>query len=199
MKKEQRLFVLSIAWLIVVSLGLMKLWAYSNTPGPAATGGITWPNETSIPRDPEHSTLVVFAHPQCPCSDASIEELARLMAHVQGRVTVRVVFYRPAHAEAGWERTSLWNRAEAIPGVTVSADDDGRQAALFGAMVSGQTMLYDASGTLAFEGGLTYARGHAGDNAGSTAIASLLLKGQALTHHSPVFGCFLRESPAAQS
>ena len=81
----------------------------------------------------------------------------------------------------------------------VSSDDDGRQSALFGTMVPGQAMLYDASGKLAFEGGLTYARGHAGDNAGSTAIASLLLTGHALTRYSPVFGCFLRESPAAQS
>src|SRR5215472_13518160 len=99
MNKERLLFVLAIAWLVVVSLGLMKLWAYSNRPGPSATGGVTWPKQTSIPRDATRSTLVLFAHPQCPCSDASIEELGRLMAHVQGRVTVQVVFYRPANAE----------------------------------------------------------------------------------------------------
>jgi hypothetical protein len=199
MKKERLLFVLAIGWLMVVSLGLLKLWAYSNTPGPSATGGPAWPKATNISRDASRATLVVFVHPQCPCSDASIEELARLMAHVQGRVSVRAVFYRPSNAEAGWERTALWTRAEAIPGVTVSADDDGRQAALFGAMVSGQAMLYDATGRLDFAGGLTWARGHAGDNAGSTAVTSLLLTGRALTRHSPVFGCFLRESPAAQS
>jgi hypothetical protein len=199
MNKERLLFVLAMAWLAIVSIGLLKLWSYSNTPGPSASGGATWPKQTSISRDPARSTLVVFAHPQCPCSDASIEELARLMAHVQGRVTVHVAFYRPANAEVGWERTGLWNRAESIPGVAVSADDDGRQAALFGAMVSGQAMLYDATGRLAFEGGLTYARGHAGNNAGRTAIASLLLTGRSSTRHSPVFGCFLRETPATQS
>ena len=49
-------------------------------------------------------------------------------------------------------------------------DDDGAEARRFGAETSGQTLLYDARGALAFSGGITGARGHAGDNAGRASL-----------------------------
>jgi hypothetical protein len=58
--------------------------------------------------------------------------------------------------------------------VTVVRDDDGREARRFGVEASGETLLYDADGSLLFSGGITAARGHAGDNAGRTELVSLL-------------------------
>jgi len=133
----------------------------------------------------------VFAHPQCPCSRATIGELALLMTHVQDRVTAFVIFYRPLTEEAGWEQTDLWRSAAAIPGVHVIADDNGADAAVFDAATSGQTMLYDAGGRLMFSGGMTGARGHSGDNAGRTALTALINDGRSATSRTPVFGCLL--------
>jgi len=77
--------------------------------------------------------------------------------------------------------------------VQVMRDDDGVEAARFGAATSGQVILYDRDGGLLFTGGITASRGHAGDNDGRNAIVSLLGRGRETRHSSPVFGCSLLE------
>jgi hypothetical protein len=133
----------------------------------------------------------MLAHPHCPCTRASIGELALLMAHSQGRVTAYVLFLKPAGFSDDWEKTDLWHSAASIPGVKVMIDDGGAEARRFHAATSGQTMLYDAEGRLLFSGGITGSRGHAGDNAGRSAIVSLLNTGAAERAETFVFGCRL--------
>ena len=111
------------------------------------------------------------------------------MTQARGRVTAYVLFVKPANLAEGWEKTDLWASATAIPGVSVVEDDDGIEARRFHAATSGQTMLYDKNGKLIFSGGMTGARGHEGDNAGRTAIVSLLTADQANESETPVFGC----------
>jgi hypothetical protein len=111
------------------------------------------------------------------------------MTQAQGRVTAYVLFVRPANFSEDWEKTDLWASAAAIPGVSVVRDDEGVEANRFHAATSGQTMLYDREGKLLFSGGMTSGRGHAGDNAGRTAIVSLLTRNEALQSATPVFGC----------
>ncbi len=180
-----------LLWLLVVAAGLGQLWAYAETAGPAADASAVWPASARLVRDAHRPTLLVFAHPQCPCSRATIGELALLMAHAQDRATTYVIFYRPRNAEAGWEQTDLWRSAAAIPGVHVVADDNGADAAVFDAATSGQTMLYDADGRLIFSGGITGARGHSGDNPGRTALTALLNGGRSDKSRTSVFGCLL--------
>lgn len=189
--------LVAILWMVVVGFGLAQLWSYATASGPIAEAPRSWPASTQVVRDPSRSTLVMFVHPQCACSRASLEELAILMRSVQGRLAVRVFVYRPAGAEPGWEHTDLWNAAAAIPGVVVASDEDALEAANFGAYVSGQALLYDARGRLEFSGGLTFARGHSGDNEGLRAVRSLLLTGAAAVRNTPVFGCLLRGAPPA--
>jgi len=68
-------------------------------------------------------------------------------------------------------------------------DDDGLEATRFGVITSGQTVLYDPSGALLFSGGITGARGHAGDNAGRASLVSLLNQGKTDLSSTSVFGC----------
>jgi hypothetical protein len=183
---------LCTAWIAAIAIGLSALWSYASVPAPSSAVATTWPVRAGMARTTALPTLIVFAHPKCPCSRASLGELARVMTHVQGRVETIVAFYRPLTAGAGWERTDLWDSAESIPGVRVVSDPDGTAAQAFGVLASGHTLLYSADGRLLFSGGITAARGHAGDNAGSRSIVSLTLgMGPALARTS-VFGCFLR-------
>jgi hypothetical protein len=187
-----RAFVAALlAWCLSVGAGLAALWAYADTPGPAATASETWPSDSGVPQNQFLPTLVVFVHPKCPCSRATIGELARVMARVPRGTVTQVLFYRPAGADSAWERTDLWDAAAAIPGVKVRSDEDGVESRRFGALVSGQTLLYDPHGRLLFNGGITMARGHAGDNDGSTAVAQMLTGATPSTSRTPVFGCFL--------
>jgi len=184
--------LVAVLWLLIVGAGLARLWSYANAPGLGADAPRAWPMNTTVSRDQSQSTLVMFVHPQCTCSRASLEELAVLMRHVRGRLAVRVLVYRPAVAEPGWEHTDLWDAAASLPSVVVASDTDAREATRFGAYVSGQALLYDADGRLQFSGGLTFARGHSGDNEGIRAVRSILLSGTATTRRTPVFGCLLR-------
>jgi hypothetical protein len=113
------------------------------------------------------------------------------MVSARDRVTAHVLFIRPAGAGAEWVETDLWEAAAAIPGVRVTTDEGGREAARFGAGASGLTLLYGASGRLLFSGGVTAARGHEGDNAGRDALAGLLAGDANVEVETPVYGCRL--------
>lgn len=189
--KRIRLLLLpaTILWLATVSCGLWLLWGYENTPGVAAAPPGNWPLASRLQRATDRATLVMLAHPHCPCTRASIGELAQLMAHTQGRVTAYVLFLKPAGFADDWEQTDLWQSAARIPGVTCLVDDDGAEARRFHAATSGQTLLYNPAGHLQFSGGITGSRGHAGDNVGRSAIVSFINAGTAARTETFVFGC----------
>ena len=186
-----------VAWASCVGFGLWQLWDYENGPGTAASAPATWPDNEAIPRPQLRPTLVVLIHPQCSCSRATIAELERLQARVEHQIDTYVLMLAPSSARRDWVRSPLWQKAAAIPEITVVADPDGRQAAGFGAVTSGQALLYDASGHLVFSGGITASRGHEGDNAGRTAIERLVRQDHADRSSTFVFGCALFAADAS--
>ncbi len=180
---------LAVLWLLIVSVGLGTIWTYEQTPGVAAEPPAQWPNSSRIQRTPGEATLIILAHPHCPCTRASIGELAAIMAHSQGRLTAYVLFIKPTATSDDWGNTDLWQSAAAIPGVKVILDPDGREAMLFHASTSGQSVLYDSAGNLLFSGGITASRGHSGDNDGANAILSLVNAGVSDRTETLVYGC----------
>jgi hypothetical protein len=188
-KRKVLLYFILITWLPIVVVGLFFLARYQNTAGRSEAASATWPVESRIPRTPGIPTLVMMVHPHCPCSRASIGELAVLMAKVQGVVNANVLFVKPRDSPFAWEMTDLWTSAAIIPGVKVSVDDDGNEARRFKSHTSGQIFLYGANGQLLFSGGITAGRGHFGDNAGLSAVVSLLIQGNTQTKETAVFGC----------
>jgi hypothetical protein len=184
-------FVLAAMWLAGVAAGLATLAAYDNSAGVAARAPGRWPANSRLTLDPTRPTLVMLAHPRCTCTRASVGELAELIARAPRRPRTYVVFVRPGRAGAtiGWDRTDLWERAAAIPDVTLARDDDGHEAAQFGAETSGQTFLYAPDGELLFSGGTTGARGHPGDNAGRATLLALLRQDITDPQATKVFGC----------
>jgi len=176
-------------WLAVVGVGLATIMEYDNRPGAAAHAPMRWPADSRLARAADRPTLVMLAHPRCDCTRASLGELAELLAHVRSRPRVIVVFIKPGRVGPEWEKSTLWQLAAEIPGVTVARDDQGLEARRFGVETSGQTLLYDAEGGLLFAGGATGARGKAGNNAGRSALVSLLNGERPATASTPVFGC----------
>ncbi len=176
-------------WLVAVLGAMGFLTRYAEQPGEAATAPAVWPQETAIHVTPGQATLIVLAHPMCPCTRATLADLARLLARVPGKVSAHVLFIRPVGAAADWETSDLWNRARAIPGVEVLADPGSIEASRFGSATSGEVLLYGADGRLQFSGGLTASRGHEGDSPGADRIFALLTTGRAELAVAPVFGC----------
>lgn len=188
--------ILSV-WLIVLALGIHSLMVYAYTAGPAAAAPASWIAERGAFPGGDTSLLVMFVHPHCPCSRASVSELAVLMAMANGALKARVYFYVPAGMGDGWERTALWHAAAAIPGVEPLVDRDGRAARAFDAQVSGDTQVYGPDRLLAFSGGITPARGHEGDSEGRRAIIAHLSRVPTPVRHTPAFGCYLFGSSSA--
>ena len=189
--------LLGVAWAGTAVLGGHALLKYENSPGKVGRVSSSWPPNSPVQLANDRLTLVMAAHPQCPCTRASVAELAQLMAHVQGKVQAYVLFYSPRDSGADWQNTDLRRTAAQIPGVTVLSDVDGAEAERLGAETSGHTFLFDSTGRLLFNGGITASRGHSGDNAGESAIVSLISDHASKRSQTFVFGCSLK-NPAQE-
>jgi len=186
--------LLLVAWLTVIIIGFAAVLRYETTPGIKSQPPTIWPNCTTIKREPNSSTLILAVHPHCPCTRATLSELSEIMSHTQNRLRAYVLFLSPSDFAPGWEKTDLWYSAKSIPQTTVISDINGAESARFNCATSGQALVYDAKGTLRFNGGITSARGHQGDNAGRDAIVALARSGSADREQTLVFGCALKNS-----
>jgi hypothetical protein len=187
--------VATAAWLGGTAFGVSRLWVYENAPGPLATAPPRWPAGTGVRLDPSRFTVLLFAHPHCPCSRASLAELAHVMRGAGGRANAHVLFLVPDGVADGWEQTDLWDAAAAIPETRPERDRRGAEALRFGAHTSGLVVAYAPDGALAFRGGITPARGHTGANPGRDGLSAVLSGGAAGGGRAVVFGCPL-DDPA---
>lgn len=189
-----RLLAAFIVWVLAVGLGMTRLLEYETTPSRPSAVPAIWPSASSLVRRPGYPTLVLLAHPQCPCTRATLGELEVLAAQTQGLLDIYVVFL---HSDAFDYRSDLWRRAVALPGADVIVDPGGSEIGRFGALASGHVVLYDTQGKLVFSGGITSSRGHAGANRGRDSILALVRHGRADVSKTPVFGCALH-NPGAE-
>ena len=185
-------------WIAVVAGGVFALAKHSATPGRPA-GSQAGPLAPVVSEAASgQMTLVMFVHPQCPCSAASVEELSQLMARCGPRVNASVVVFQSTDESEAWNHSTIWARASGITGVNVRPDPDGAVAKQAGARTSGQVFLYGTDGALLFSGGITGSRGHVGNNDGLDALTELVLgeRSPGPWHATgPVFGCALESTP----
>ena len=118
------------AWLAATGIAFGAMNEYAGRPGVAASAPTSWPVESRLPRTSGRATLVMIAHTKCPCTRASLHELARLMARAGTHAEAFVVFVGPRDEQARG-LLDLRETARAIPGVRVVEDE--REAHLFGA------------------------------------------------------------------
>ncbi len=138
---------------------------YEGKPGAGAAPLNAWPAAAFVPRFGGVPSLVLFAHPQCPCTRASLEQLQKISTAAGPGLKTYVFVLKPQGYPSAWTRSALWASAAAIPGTTVLPDPGGTVAEAFGAKTSGQTFLFDRAGRLVFSGGITVSRGRAGEDA----------------------------------
>jgi hypothetical protein len=181
------------AWALAVLAGMTSLWSHAFTPGAAGQAPFGWPEASALRREPGRFTLVVFAHPHCPCVQATIAEVAHLQQLHIDRVQYIVVVIRTKGRTVDWSRPFVDRVQQTLPGITIVDDVALREAARFGARTSGEVLLFRPSGELAFHGGVTAARGHVGPSLGAARIQNILDGGDNQPP-SPVFGCPLRMS-----
>jgi hypothetical protein len=151
-----------VVWGIAAVSALFWLGDYAARPGNAGRPAENWPVESRIERESSCPNLFVWAHPRCPCSEATLAELEEVVARGCNRVAVWVVFIKPAAVARDWERSALWRKATSISGVRVIVDEQCVEAERFGVETSGHVTLYDKAGGLYFSGGITPFAGPSG-------------------------------------
>ena len=186
--------ILCVVWVSAIAAGMAWMVRFESSPGAPALAPASWPAQAGVTRGNGY-TLVMSAHPRCPCTRASLDELAIVMAASGNKMTARVLFFVPEDAAPEWWETDNWRTAAAIPAVTPVLDRGGTLQRVFGAETSGSVAVYDAAGRLQFNGGLTAARGQRGENPGRVSLISLIESGEA-ARMTPVFGCPLRTPTA---
>ncbi|RNC82798.1 MAG: hypothetical protein ED559_13820 [Phycisphaera sp.] len=181
--------LLSIGWGAAVALLLLILIKYNQIPGAIAKPPAIL--DDSFPLDDSRYTLFIAVHPKCPCTSASLYELERLIARSHDSLVVHAYVYRPSGQPSGWIDLEPLASLAMLDSVSWEWDVDGKAAQKLGSLTSGSVVLYGPDGQPLYWGGITSARGHAGDNAGSDSILQVLRHGTVRPSTGPVYGCEL--------
>jgi hypothetical protein len=182
--------LLAATWCAAIVAGLALVVDFETKPGASSPQITRWPAKTQLAPAVDGATLVMFLHPECPCSRASLDELDRLLQSNSAPIKVHLVIVAPSEGP-DWRQATNAARAARIGGAILSLDSDGETARQFGAETSGDVFVFDRSGQLRFQGGITAARGHSGPNAASAAAAAAMREDGTGTSRMPVFGCSL--------
>ena len=188
-------------WGIAVTAGCLILQAYAASPGAAVQPLRTWPEASQIPLDGRRPTLLMFIHPLCPCSAASVDELSEILARSGDRVAAHAVVLGTGSKTLG-AGPRIDGSLSQLSGLTTWDDEGGALARRFGVLTSGHVVLYDPQGRLLYSGGITPARGHRGENFGRAAVLATLFGKVSDRCCAPAFGCPLLDpqpEPAAEA
>jgi hypothetical protein len=110
--KSLFLGLLVCLWGLGLFVGIRSFEAYGRKEGQQGRFSLRWPNDSQITLSHrERASIVMFIHPECPCSKASLEELDRILAKAPKRKPeVYAVFVVPK----GW--TDAANRSRRARG-----------------------------------------------------------------------------------
>jgi hypothetical protein len=189
--KPRRFFAVagSIVWLVVLSSSLFALSAFGRLAGHSGVPSVSF--QSQLFRSGEKQILIVAVHPRCPCTRATVSELAKIIAHAKNNIDLKALVYIPSDATREWTDTSSIGRLREL-GFAIILDPKGKIAEQLGAETSGHVLLYRQNGELALSGGITAGRGHEGDNPAK----DRLLRALEAAEHSPtiftaIYGCSL--------
>lgn len=192
--------VIVAIWLGLIGIGFVAMLIYQHKPGQPSEIVANWPSATPIPFDPVHGNLLVFVHPRCACSLASLNELARIQARCKDQLAIQILMYQPSNAAPDWHQSPIVDMAKQIPGANQVLDQDGIEAKRFGATTSGQVILFAPNGDRIFTGGITHSRAHEGNNLGRQTVENYVCHGEITVDQTQPFGCpLLAFEPKAPS
>lgn len=174
-----------------------------------------WPASTKLARGSTSGHLVVFVHPYCPCTratlwnlDGAVDSTNLTVSIVQLRTESLAAVHYPISSIASTADKNGWN---------LILDNEGVETDNFGASTSGECMLFNSKGSLLFAGGVTASRGHTGNNQGLDTLKDLIerINSKSCDHNSsqdivqsdggtqwaqfPTFGCPLLTEPGCSS
>lgn len=197
--KSAGIAVFVLLWATVIVAGLWSLEAYKASARETAPVSLqaVYPEFQSTGDHPGLPQLVMFLHPHCPCTRASIVELEEILRRCPSTAAV-IVLVKPPGTPSGWEKTAVVRSAENLPRTKLTLDN-GTLAQKFGAETSGHLLLVNADGKVLFSGGITRSRGHVGESEGRRTVLAFLQGDAPAAQTTPVFGCPLLSENACKA
>lgn len=192
-------YILVAVWFGLAVTGSLVLTSYASRPALRSSTVVVWPSETKLNRSPGRKNLLMFLHPKCGCSIATVRQLAIVLSKAEANVSVTGVFYCPADESVEWTKTDVWRRCSHLPDVTCVVDRGGIEAARFGASASGHLLLFDDSLQRRFDGGITKSRGHDGHCFSAESLSQLLVGLNPDNTSFPVYGCPIHDDSIEHS
>jgi len=192
---SKRVWLLTLFfWLGLIGVGYAWLLHYSFAPGKTNTAPRRLPPDLALAKPSTRAQLFVALHPRCPCSRATVRELAKIQNCAAAATDITVLIYKPADAPDSWVEGALLDDCRRMK-CQVRPDPEGRLATSLGSLTSGGVVLYDRNGSLRYQGGITASRGHEGDNTGERAVIEILRGSRQTYRTMPVFGCPIQPEP----
>lgn len=135
--------------------------------------------------------LILFVHPRCPDTMATVRQLRNTLFNNKKQVSVRMVVLCPRGCSDSWYETPLLEEANRIPGLEIVLDYGGVLTKKYGVISSGTMLVYDQKSLLTFQGGITPASGHEGKCPGQRSLEQSLAGQLPDARQTLVFGCQL--------
>lgn len=184
----------------VIVVGTWSLANYSTQPG-AQGRCATDLHSVDLTDIPEldsqdlagQTSLFIFYHPHCPCTMSTARMFSRIENSIATNPKVVAVAYCPKDESTTWidsRITEVFRKLSA----TVIADRGAVVAQKFGVETSGHVLVYQASGRLVFDGGITPGRGHEGDCPASRNLIQKVSAHSGQLDQWPVYGCPIVDS-----
>jgi len=187
-------YAAGLLWIAAAAGGTAYIFRYESRPAAATQVAQAWPDAAGLARHENGFSLVIAVHPKCSCTRATVAELNKLMLAWGGQVHAFALVTKPFEVSDLWSETDeVTARLLEIPHVTVVRDLGGAMSAAFGAQSSGQTLLYDAAGSLVFAGGIIAFRGHEGPSIGGETLKQIVTGEAPSTRHTQVLGCSIED------
>lgn len=182
MRRKLIAFVVGVVWLGAVAWGIHATMSYESTPGKTATTP-----RVQLASHESKWSIVMVAHPMCPCTAASLKALKAVVAEHRDAVECKVVFVggRPESVSQNMQL------ADQIGTASIEWVSEEEAAESYGAFTSGQTFVYGPEGDIAFSGGITPGRG-VDQPQFAVKLFRSLFAGKAAGSSVPVYGCGLQ-------
>ncbi len=171
-----------IAWACAIVFVMAGALVYDTKPGKQPVG------EPGLrAADPGRWTLLMVVHPDCPCTKASLRNLAAIVETTRLPLKVQIVAAMPQRYDGPKSNLTL---ARGIPKATVTVLDADVAIQRHGALTSGHLFVFDPDRRLVYSGGVTPARG-AEDATSSIRWFRALVEQRAVASSAPTYGCSL--------
>ncbi len=138
--------------------------------------------------------LIVAVHPKCPCTQNTLNELERLLAHATEEYYVTALAFVPTEHSSPedqrqWLVSTNIDSIQRLQHFEIVNDLGGEIAADLEMEISGTIAVLGKDGDTIFRGGITGSRSCVADNVGSQTLARILAGKTVSQTVTPVFGC----------